>query len=76
LWPVWEGLRPANFHEKAARIGRALRQIFAFGNPFFSSTSIRFFSTLPSSSAVQILVAVAVNDVGGYFELRPISCGS
>jgi hypothetical protein len=30
LWSVWEGLRPAKFHEKAARTGSSLRRMFVF----------------------------------------------
>jgi hypothetical protein len=34
LWSVWEGLRPAKFHEKAARTGIALRRMFVFWRAF------------------------------------------
>jgi hypothetical protein len=34
LWSVWEGLRPAKFHEKAARTGSSLRRMFAFRSAF------------------------------------------
>jgi len=34
LWSVWEGLRPAKFHEKAARTGSSVRRMFAFWSAF------------------------------------------
>jgi hypothetical protein len=45
-WSVWEGLRPAKFHEKAAALGSLFAECSLFGGLLFSSTSAGF-STLP-----------------------------
>jgi hypothetical protein len=47
LWSVWEGLRPAKFHEKAARTGAFFAECSLFGAPLCSLTSVGF-STLPA----------------------------
>jgi hypothetical protein len=81
------GLRPANFHEKAACGGSVFRRIFAFLDELCFLRHRLVFSTLPSSSTVRrrqttIVCATPPPELSRYFEdtalaiARPATTGN